>query len=111
MTNFNYEEYKSIECGGDPMVYGNAKQKPGKLLWTDIEPDPIVAKVLKRMTDRSKEGIEKYGCTMTREDVTTVGWIDNAIEELLDASIYLERLKYDLRTKDSCYTEGVCDGK
>ena len=96
MTNFNYEEYKSIECGGDPMVYGNAKQKPGKLLWTDIEPDPIVAKVLKRMTDRSKEGIEKYGCTMMRTDVATVGWIDHAIEELLDASIYLERLKFDL---------------
>jgi hypothetical protein len=60
------------------------------------EPDPIVAAVMKRMSDRSREGMEKYGCTMTRTDVSTPQWIDHAIEELLDASIYLQRLKGDI---------------
>jgi hypothetical protein len=60
------------------------------------EPDPIVATVMQRMSDRSAGGMEKYGCTMMREDVPTTGWIDHAIEELLDAAIYLERLKVDL---------------
>jgi len=68
----------------------------GKILWTNVDPDPIVANVLKRMSARSKEGIEKYGCTMMREDVTTVQWIDHAIEELLDGAIYLERLKLNI---------------
>mgnify|MGYP003646448736 CR=1 FL=1 len=61
-----------------------------------FEPDPIVARTMKRMGDRSAEGIRKYGCTMEREDVTTTEWIDHAIEEQLDAAIYLERLKDDL---------------
>ena len=61
-----------------------------------IEPDPVVATVIQRMSDRSAEGMEKYGCTMMRDDVTTVGWIDHAIEELLDAAVYLERLKLNL---------------
>ncbi len=61
-----------------------------------IEPDPVVATVIQRMSDRSAEGMEKYGCTMMRDDVTTVGWIDHTIEELLDAAVYLERLKLNL---------------
>tara|TARA_R110002020_G_scaffold43177_4_gene125808 strand:- start:147 stop:392 length:246 start_codon:yes stop_codon:yes gene_type:complete len=61
------------------------------------EPDPVVATVMKRMADRSRVGIEKYGCTMLREDIDTVGWIDHAIEELLDAAVYLERLKLNFK--------------
>jgi hypothetical protein len=70
--------------------------------WKDMdkcvtyEPDPVVATVMKRMSDRSQEGIEKYGCTMMRDDISPVGWVDHAIEELLDAAVYLERLKLDL---------------
>ena len=62
------------------------------------DPDPIVATVVERMSKRSREGIEKYGCTMSRTDVTTPEWIDHTIEELLDAAVYLERLKVDLKT-------------
>tara|TARA_R110000796_G_scaffold141860_1_gene258250 strand:+ start:802 stop:1095 length:294 start_codon:yes stop_codon:yes gene_type:complete len=64
------------------------------------DPDPIVSKVIQRISDRSKEGIKKYGCTMEREDIDTAGWIDNAIEELLDGAIYLERLKVNILKKD-----------
>ena len=63
------------------------------------EPDPVVSTVMKRMADRSKEGIKKYGCTILREDIDTAGWIDHTIEELLDAAVYLERLKIDILGK------------
>ena len=63
------------------------------------DPDPVVASVIKRMSDRSKEGIIKYGCTMMRDDLKTTEWIDHAIEELLDAAVYLERLKVDLNDR------------
>jgi hypothetical protein len=61
------------------------------------DPDPIVDTVRKRLSDRSAEGIRKYGCTMMRDDVTTVEWIDHAIEEALDFAVYLERLKLDMK--------------
>jgi hypothetical protein len=60
------------------------------------EPDPIVATVIKRMRDRSTEGMKKYGCTMDRDDLTVTQWIDHAIEELLDAAVYMEKLKKDI---------------
>ena len=61
-----------------------------------IEKDPIVQTVVDRMHNRSKEGMEKYGCTMERTDLGTSEWIDHAIEEALDFAIYLERLKKDI---------------
>lgn len=76
-----------------------------------IEPDPIVATVIQRMTDRSVEGMEKYGCTMMRDDVTTVGWIDHAIEELLDAAVYLERLKLNLTSLRFNNVDNLFDAK
>jgi hypothetical protein len=63
-----------------------------------MEPDPVVRAVIQRMTVRSVAGIKKYGCTMERTDIPTSGWIDHTIEELLDAAIYLERLKRDIET-------------
>jgi len=58
--------------------------------------DSIVEAVMHKMATRSNEGMKKYGVSMEREDITTVGWIDNAIEEALDMAVYLERLKRDL---------------
>ena len=65
----------------------------------DEDKDPIVQTVIDRMRARSAVGIEKYGVTMMRDDVSTVEWIDHAIEELLDGAIYLERLKLDIGSK------------
>jgi len=61
-----------------------------------MDKDPIVQTVIDRMRSRSEVGMKKYGVTMMREDVSTSQWIDHAIEELLDASIYLERLKLNI---------------
>ena len=61
--------------------------------------DPIVQTVIDRMRSRSEVGMEKYGVTMMRDDVSTIEWIDHAIEELLDGAIYLERLKLDISSK------------
>jgi len=60
--------------------------------------DPIVNKVIKKMVDRSEEGMLKYRQTAEECKKPTQKWIDEAIEELLDACIYLERLKLSLKT-------------
>ena len=65
--------------------------------FNSITEDPIVNTVIDRMVYRSKEGMIKYGKTMERADIDTVGWIDHAIEELLDSAVYLERLRENFR--------------
>lgn len=55
--------------------------------------DPIVNNVVEAFLKRSNEGLEKYGTTLAREDLTTLEWLKHAQEELMDAVLYIERLK------------------
>jgi hypothetical protein len=55
--------------------------------------DKIVKNVIDKFQERSDVGIEKYGVTLEREDLTTLQWINHAQEEAMDFCLYLERLK------------------
>ena len=57
--------------------------------------DPIVESVIKQFRDRSQQGILKYGTTMARTDVEFIGWLQHMKEELMDAVVYLERIRQD----------------
>tara|TARA_R100000700_G_scaffold25861_1_gene32669 strand:+ start:332 stop:529 length:198 start_codon:yes stop_codon:yes gene_type:complete len=59
----------------------------------NIKTDPLVEKVAKRMLQRSNAGIIKYGNTMRTAEKPLVEWINDAQEELLDAVVYLEKIK------------------
>lgn len=58
---------------------------------------PYAKIVAERVATRAAEGMKKYGVTMERTDVSTIGWIDHAIEEALDYAVYLTRLKDDIQ--------------
>ena len=58
--------------------------------------DPLVKKICMRMLDRSNEGIVKYGNTMRSAEKPTIEWINDTQEELLDAVVYLEKVKEKL---------------
>jgi len=58
-------------------------------------PDPIVEQVRKKLLERSQVGIQKYGCTMERDDQTVLDFLKHHQEELMDAAIYVERLIQD----------------
>jgi hypothetical protein len=45
------------------------------------------------MLSRSNEGIIKYGNTMRTADKPIIDWISDTQEELLDAVVYLEKVK------------------
>ena len=53
----------------------------------------IEESVCKKILDRAKVGKEKYGTTMEREDLTFQEWITHLQEELMDAIVYIEKLK------------------
>ena len=55
--------------------------------------DPIVLKVLAKYYERSQTGIEKYGRTLDRDDLNLIDWLNHLQEELMDATLYIEKLK------------------
>ena len=57
--------------------------------------DPNVLSVLDKYVERMHNGIKKYGTTTMRNDVSFLGWLNHLQDELMDATIYIERLKSD----------------
>jgi hypothetical protein len=58
--------------------------------------DTVVKSVLEKYIDRSMFGKKKYGTTLDRKDLTILDWINHTQEELMDATLYLEKLKKTL---------------
>jgi hypothetical protein len=58
--------------------------------------DPIVETVVQKYRQRSDVGIQKYGKTLTRNDLDFGDWLTHLQEELMDATLYIERLKRDI---------------
>lgn len=56
-----------------------------------MQTDPIVDRVIKKFQERSKKGIETYGTTL--EENNTDDFLQHLQEELMDAVLYIEKLK------------------
>jgi len=64
----------------------------------DIDPssitnDPIVNNVVELIVKRHVQGMEKFGKTMEANNRPMDEWVDETIEELLDAIHYLTKMK------------------
>ena len=62
--------------------------------------DSIVESVINQFKRRSEIGIKKYGTTLERKDVDVLGWLNHLQQELQDATLYIERLKQEFKTKE-----------
>lgn len=58
--------------------------------------DTVVESVIEKFKQRSEAGIRKYGTTLDRNDLTLEQWINHVQEELMDAVLYLQKLKTEL---------------
>ena len=58
-------------------------------------PDRNVEAVRQRLLSRSQIGLQKYGVTTERDDIDFLGWLVHLQEELLDAAVYIEKLKHE----------------
>ena len=58
--------------------------------------DKNVENVVKQLRDREEEGLLKYGVNTERTDLSTLEWLQHLQEELMDASVYIEKLKHQL---------------
>jgi hypothetical protein len=60
--------------------------------------DKIVQSVVDKYQQRSAVGQEKYGVTLERDDLNFLQWLTHLQEELMDASLYIEKLKSELES-------------
>lgn len=54
--------------------------------------DKHVAAVRKKLRDRQRTGLRKYGVTTERGDLSRLEWLRHAQEEAMDFAVYLEVL-------------------
>ena len=57
--------------------------------------------VCEEIQERAKVGLNKYGVTMERDDLTHDEWLEHLQHELMDAIVYLQRLRTREQTLDA----------
>ena len=60
----------------------------------EIMNDINVENVCKALKEREKKGLKTYGVNTMRTDLSTLEWLQHLQEELMDASVYIEKLKH-----------------
>ena len=60
--------------------------------------DPLIMDLLQSFAKRSEQGIKEHKITMEGAEKPLEKWIDDIIEELYDACVYLEKVKRILKT-------------
>ena len=66
---------------------------------TEVTVDKNVENVVKQLRDREERGMSKYGVNTERKDLSTIEWLQHLQEELMDASVYIEKLKSEINNK------------
>jgi len=58
--------------------------------------DNNVDNVITQLRSREERGMRKYGVNTDRTDLSTLEWLQHLQEELMDATVYIEKLKSDI---------------
>ena len=59
----------------------------------------ILDELISEFKQREQKGIETYGTTVDRKDLTTFEWLRHLREELMDACLYLKKLENEIPKK------------
>ena len=59
--------------------------------------DSIVESVVNQFKQRSQIGINKYGVTLDRNDLSLIEWLEHTKQEQMDSVLYLEKAIKELR--------------
>ena len=66
----------------------------------------IAENVAKRVIERSKVGLKKYGVTVEKSDISIEEWLRHLQCELLDGAIYIEKLNFIERILECPFCNG-----
>lgn len=77
----------------------NTREKYAELKeeFEQIHKDAIVESVIDSYRQRSLVGIKKYNQTLDRNDLSLLDWLQHLQEELMDATLYIEKLKKSIK--------------
>jgi hypothetical protein len=67
--------------------------------------DNIVERVVSLFRSRSQRGIEKYGTTLEENELSNIEWLQHLQEELMDAALYVEKIKSIIDEQESRKTD------
>lgn len=95
--NLDTEVYSSSHVGdgikgGTWNSFFNQKKEEKPFVY-----DENVYNVRNLLEERMFKGYNKYGTTTMRKDIDMLGWLQHLQEELLDAAVYVERLKKECK--------------
>ena len=99
------ESLERPSMGSYKYTMSEAMDEAAKMLDNlDLEPKtaeaptvcPIAARVTEKMLERAAVGLNKYGVTADRNDLSVQQWLQHAQEEAMDLAIYLEKIKKEL---------------
>lgn len=79
------------------VVSWSSKWTKDNLSSPEVKSDPIVEDVINKFRKRSEAGMLKYNTTLDRTDLSTLDWITHLQDELMDAILYVERLKKEIK--------------
>ena len=79
------------------VVSWSSKWADENLSLSEVKGDTIVEDVINKFRKRSEAGILKYNTTLDRTDLSTLDWLTHLQEELMDAILYVERLKKEIK--------------
>lgn len=60
----------------------------------ELNKNQILRNVQKMLEEQTRKGLEKYGTTVNPNDYTFVGWLEHLQQEMIDAVVYCEVLKF-----------------
>lgn len=70
--------------------------------------DEIVEAVREDLLRRSKRGIQKYGVTMDRDDLSLLDWLQHTYEEVLDQANYLKKMMVMMQEVEENNKDFLC---
>jgi hypothetical protein len=79
------------------VVSWSSKWAKDNLVSPEVKGDTIVEDVINKFRKRSEAGMLKYNTTLDRTDLSSLDWITHLQEELMDAILYVERLKKEIK--------------
>jgi len=82
-------------------MHGNsvyANMVDGIVPTPQVKEDTVVKSVVDKYQERSEIGKLKYGKTLDRKDLTMKQWLTHLQEELMDATLYVEKLLKEIQS-------------
>ena len=74
-------------------IYGKITEYTSENSRSILVTDSIVDSIVDKFIDRSRIGKKKYNTDLDREDLSLEEWLNHAIEEHMDAILYLQKIK------------------